>query len=94
MIIAAAKSASRPALSPEMPLMLNPEVFGIGPATPQPSIDLGQRLLSQKSNYRHSRVRLRTDIPPILTYSFSGELGCKDYFATIVNEHIALLLSA
>ena len=87
-------SASLPPLSPEMPLMLSPEVFGIGPATPQPSIDLGQRLLSQKSNYRQWRVRVRTDIPPILTYSFSGELGCKDFFATIVCEHLSLLLSA
>ena len=51
MIIATAKSASRPLLSREMPLMLSPEVFGIGPAMPQPSIDVGQRLLRQKSDY-------------------------------------------
>ena len=43
MIVAAAKSASRPVVSREKRLM-----FGMAAATPHPSIDLGQRLSSQK----------------------------------------------
>ena len=60
----------------------------------QPSIDVGQRLLSQKSDYPYvTHVSgCRPTSGPILKYSSSGELGCKDFFAIIVSEHIGLLL--
>ena len=72
-------------------------------------LDYFQTRGRQKTNYKRTRfgntgpeclplttqhVRVRTDIALILKYSSSGELGCKDFFAIIVSEHIGVLLSA
>ena len=77
--------------------MLSPEVFSIRPrppAMPQRSIDVGQRLLSEKSDYPcvtpvADRHRAYTQVQFL-----QGEFGCKHFLAVIVTEHLGLLLSA